>query len=49
MASGWAPDGAVQEQVDATVESEVARARSRLARGPSLALCEDCEAPIPET
>ncbi|MFZ4734392.1 MAG: DksA/TraR family C4-type zinc finger protein [Bradymonadia bacterium] len=48
MASGWAPDGAVQEQVDATVESEVARARSRLARGPSLALCEDCEAPIPE-
>lgn len=48
MASGWAPDGAVQEQVDATVESEVARARSRLARGPSLALCEGCEAPIPE-
>ena len=48
MASGWAPDGAVQDQVDASVESEIARARSRLARGPSLEFCEDCEAPIPE-
>jgi len=48
MASGWAPEGAVQDQVDASVEGEVARARSRLARGPSLTECEDCEAPIPE-
>ena len=48
MASGWAPEGAVQDQVDASVEGEVARARSRLARGPSLTECEDCDAPIPE-
>lgn len=48
MASGWAPEGAVQEQIDASVAGEVARARSRLARGPSLELCEDCDAPIPE-
>jgi phage/conjugal plasmid C-4 type zinc finger TraR family protein len=48
MASGWAPDGAVQDQIDATVESEVARARSRLGRGESRRLCEDCGEEIPE-
>lgn len=48
MASGWAQDGAVQEQIDATVDSEVERARSRLPRGESLAACEDCDEPIPE-
>ena len=48
MASGWAPDGAVQDQIDASVESEVARARSRLAQGPGLEFCEDCDAEIPE-
>ena len=48
MAVGWARDGAVQEQIDASVESEVSRARSRLARGESLKYCEDCEEEIPE-
>ena len=48
MASGWAPDGAVQDQVDASVESEIARARSRLPSGPGLEFCEDCEVEIPE-
>jgi phage/conjugal plasmid C-4 type zinc finger TraR family protein len=48
MAVGWARDGAVQEQIDATVENEVARARSRLALGESLEVCEDCEREIPE-
>lgn len=48
MATGWARDGAVQEQIDASVESEVARARSRLARGPSLCRCEACDEAIPE-
>ncbi len=47
MAVGWAQDGAVQEQIDATVASEVERARSRMARGESRELCEDCEEPIP--
>ena len=32
MATGWAGDGAVQEQIDSTVEDAVQRARSRLAR-----------------
>jgi len=48
MAGGWSRDGAVQEQIDASVESEVARARSRLASGESLLLCEECEELIPE-
>ena len=48
MATGWAGDGAVQDQIDATVEDAVKRARSRLQRGPSLTHCEECEAPIPE-
>jgi len=47
MASGWAQDGAVQEQIDATVESEVARVRSRLAQTESLTHCEDCGEEIP--
>lgn len=48
MAIGWAGDGAVQDQIDATVEDAVKRARSKLARGPGLSHCEECEAPIPE-
>lgn len=48
MASGWAKDGAVQEQIDSTVEDGVNEARQRLhQRGPSLEFCEACEAPIP--
>jgi len=48
MAVGWARDGSVQEQIDATVASEVERARSRFTGGESLTHCEDCEEPIPE-
>lgn len=48
MATGWAHDGAVQEQIDATVKDGIARARSRLPQGPSLDHCEECDAPIPE-
>lgn len=47
MAVGWAQDSAVQDQIDATVASEVSRARSRMAQGESLECCEDCEATIP--
>ena len=48
MAVGWSRDGAVQEQIDATVESAVQLARSRLPDGESLTHCEECEAAIPE-
>lgn len=42
MASGWAKEGAVQEQIDSTVEDELQRVRSRLAGGKSLSHCEEC-------
>ncbi|EOI3469710.1 DksA/TraR family C4-type zinc finger protein [Cronobacter turicensis] len=48
MASGWANDGAVQDQIDSTVEDAVARARRDLPTGESLAFCEMCDEPIPE-
>ncbi len=48
MAGGWYKDGAVQEQIDASVEDAVERARARMRRGESLTECEDCGAPIPE-
>jgi phage/conjugal plasmid C-4 type zinc finger TraR family protein len=48
MANGWAGDGAVQEQIDATVKDGIRRAQSRLAAGPSLTHCEHCSAEIPE-
>ncbi len=47
MATGWAGDGAVQDQIDATVEDAVKRARSRLAHGPGRLRCEECDARIP--
>ncbi len=48
MATGWAKDGAVQEQIDASVDEAVKLARSQIARGESLAECEDCGITIPE-
>ena len=48
MAGGWSSDGAVQDQIDATIDDAVARARSELPRGESLLNCEECDAPIPE-
>lgn len=48
MAVGWSKDGAVQDQIDASVKDAVKRARSRMAEGEGLAYCEQCEAPIPE-
>jgi len=48
MATGWAGDGAVQDQIDATVKDAVDRARRRLTRGPGRSRCEECDAPIPE-
>jgi phage/conjugal plasmid C-4 type zinc finger TraR family protein len=48
MATGWAGDGAVQDQIDATVKDGVSRAQSRLPQGPSLTHCADCGNGIPE-
>jgi phage/conjugal plasmid C-4 type zinc finger TraR family protein len=48
MASGWANDGAVQEQIDSSIEDAIQRARSQLPSGESLSHCEECAAAIPE-
>ena len=47
MATGWAGDGAVQEQIDATVKDGIQRARSKLPTGPGRKRCEECDAAIP--
>lgn len=46
MAGGFARDGAVQDQIDATVEDAVNRARDRLPRGESLLNCAKCASVI---
>ena len=48
MASGWARDGAIQDQIDANIEDAIKRARSNIATGESAKFCEECDAAIPE-
>jgi len=48
MATGWAGDGAVQDQIDATIKDAIERARSQLPSGPGLERCEQCDTLIPE-
>jgi phage/conjugal plasmid C-4 type zinc finger TraR family protein len=48
MATGWAKEGAVQDQIDATVKDAIKLAKSRLPTGPSLESCASCGASIPE-
>ncbi|MFK7889237.1 MAG: DksA/TraR family C4-type zinc finger protein [Granulosicoccus sp.] len=48
MAGGWSKDGAVQDQIDASVDDAVSRARQQLPDGESLEFCEECEANIPQ-
>lgn len=47
MATGWAGDGAVQDQIDATIKDGIERARNQLPQGPGLERCEECDALIP--
>lgn len=49
MAGGWARDGAVNEQIEASIQDELARLKARRTPvGDSLTHCADCEDPIPE-
>lgn len=48
MATGWAGDGAVQDQIDATIKDGIKRARTQLRSGPGLKRCEECDAKIPQ-
>ena len=47
MANGWAPDGAVQDQIDDTVKDAVLRARVMMPAGEGSDECEDCGEDIP--
>jgi len=47
MAVGWAGDGAVGEQITATLEEAAELARRRLPQGEGLEFCEDCGQAIP--
>ena len=48
MATGWANEGAVQEQIDATVKDAIKIAQSRLPQGPGLTHCAECAVEIPQ-
>ena len=49
MAGGWAKDGAVSEQIEASINDELARLKARRAPvGESLTRCAECEEPIPQ-
>ena len=47
MASGWAQDGAVDAQIQDSINDEIARVRRKLVGGESLEECEECGEPIP--
>lgn len=47
MATGWAPDGAVQDQIDDTITDGVLRARASIPVGESLTHCIECGEEIP--
>lgn len=49
MAGGWARDGAVEEQIEASIADELARMKARKVQvGESLSHCAECEEEIPE-
>ena len=49
MAGGWTRDGAVGEQIEASIQDELDRMRSRRTRaGESAERCAECDEPIPQ-
>lgn len=48
MAGGWSRDGAVQDQIDASVDDAIQHARDSLPKGESLTHCEECDTEIPQ-
>ncbi|HHB81514.1 MAG TPA: DksA/TraR family C4-type zinc finger protein [Aliiroseovarius sp.] len=49
MAGGWARDGAVEEQIEASITEELERMQARRTPvGESLTHCAECGEPIPE-
>ena len=47
MAGGFAKDGAVQDQIYASIDDAVKHARSQLSQGESLKTCAECDSEIP--
>ena len=48
MAGGWTRDGAVQDQIDASVRDAIDQVRRRIPTGSSLTHCEECGQAIPQ-
>ena len=48
MAGGWARDGAVEQQIEDTIEDAVKGARAAIPAGESLEFCQNCGDDIPE-
>ncbi|CAM3622548.1 DksA/TraR family C4-type zinc finger protein [Parendozoicomonas haliclonae] len=48
MAGGFAKDGAVNDQIEASLDDAVRAARAQLGQGESAEFCVDCDEPIPE-
>lgn len=48
MAIGWTDDDAVLDQIQDSINDEVARVRRGVSDGESLLCCEECGAEIPE-
>lgn len=48
MASGWSRDGAEHEQMDATVNDALERARRAMPKGESAEFCDECGNAIPQ-
>jgi len=42
MAGGWAKDGAVSKQIEASINDELARLKARRTALPGVKLCIDC-------
>ena len=47
MAGGFAKDGAVQDQIDASIDDAVKHVRKQLPQGESLEHCQECDKKIP--
>lgn len=47
MAGGWSKDGAIQDQIDASIEDAVKQVREKTPTGESLSHCQDCGEMIP--
>ena len=47
MANGWAPDGAVQDQIEDSIKDMLEAARARMPAGEGSDFCEDCGEVIP--